>query len=125
MNKIENENLKDVGILLPENPQVLAVFNYLQTKGQMAGVRYSENQRVHEALDFSGNIPNIMPYHSSKGLQFETVFMPFCGSNITGIFWRNPFYVALTRTVKTLIITYTGLPSSFFHEIDRTLYQII
>lgn len=88
-------------------------------------MRYSENGHVNEALDFSGDISNIMPYHSSKGLQFETVFLPFCGSYINGTFWRNPFYVALTRTVKTLIITYTGAPSPFFNEIDRSLYQII
>ena len=123
--RIKNEGLKDVGILLPENTQVKSVYDYLQSKNMKAGVRYSENNRVNEALDFKGNIPNIMPYHSSKGLQFETVFLPFCESNVNSAFWRNAFYVALTRATKTLIITYTNSLTPFFNEVDATLYQKI
>jgi superfamily I DNA/RNA helicase len=125
IHRIKNEGLKDVGILLPENIQVKFVYDYLQLKNMKAGVRYSENNRVNEALDFKGNIPNIMPYHSSKGLQFETVFLPFCEANINSSFWRNAFYVALTRTFKTLIVTYTHSLTPFFNEVDATLYQKI
>ena len=121
---INNEKLKDVGILLPLNSQVKYVFDFFQSKGMRAGVRYKQNKKVYESLDFKGNIPNIMPYHSSKGLQFETVFLPFCTDYVSGAFWRNPFYVALTRAVKTLNVSYTNTLSPFFNEIkDKTLYQ--
>lgn len=123
---INNEGLKDVGILLPENSQVKYVFDYLQSKSVKAGVKYKEDKRTIEALDFKGNIPNIMPYHSSKGLQFETVFLPFCNAIIDGDFWHNAFYVAVTRPLKTLNISYTDTLSPFINNIkDKTLYQIL
>jgi superfamily I DNA/RNA helicase len=123
INKINNEQLTEVGILLSENTQVKFVHDYFQSKGMKAGVRFSQDGKVIEALDFKGNISNIMPYHSSKGLQFDTVFLPFCEENIQGGFWRNAFYVALSRTCKTLVITHTNGLSPFFSEISSSLYQ--
>ncbi len=125
INMINNENLKDVGILLPENVQVKLVYEYLEKKRLRAGVRYSENHRVHESLNFTGDTPNIMPYHSSKGLQFETVFLPFCEDTIENYFWQNPFYVAITRTMKSLFFTHSETLSPFFLKFPKDLYQSI
>ncbi len=67
-----------------------------------------------------------MPYHSSKGLQFKTVFLPFCEDSIADTFWKKAFYVALTRTSENLIITYSNNLTPFLAQaINRNLVQVI
>ncbi len=46
----------------------------------------------------------IMTWHSSKGLDFETVALPDFGASMCRC---NPFYVALTRSRRNLILAYS------------------
>ena len=62
-----------------------------------------------------------MTYHSSKGLQFENVFIPECTAD--GPDDRNPLYVAITRTYKSLYIMHSGNLSSFFDAVPTNLYD--
>ena len=67
----------------------------------------------------------LITYHSAKGLDFDNVYMPFCsqsvydgtlnsifgqylGDNEIGDFKRRLFMVAMTRSRRNLILTYTG-----------------
>lgn len=59
----------------------------------------------------------IMTYSSSKGLDFENVYMPFA---VKGLFItqdaaldRATFMVAMTRSSHYLTISYTGLPTEY------------
>ena len=59
----------------------------------------------------------IMTYSSSKGLDFENVYMPFADR---GLFIttdaqldRVTFMVAMTRSSHYLTVSYTGLPSEY------------
>lgn len=52
----------------------------------------------------------MMTYHSSKGLQFEHVFIPEC--TVEDDANRNPLYVAVTRTYRALYIMHSGNLSS-------------
>jgi superfamily I DNA/RNA helicase len=69
-----------------------------------------------------------MTYHSSKGLDFETVFIPGLDENYT-IFNRNDeamdrrlFYVAATRSRRNLFISYTGTtPHPFVANMPQDL----
>lgn len=70
-------------------------------------------------LDFNSNLPKVLTYHSSKGLQFDTVFMPHCGENWS--IFKNPFYVALTRTSRQLIITHSDRLSNYIQSIPSNL----
>lgn len=47
----------------------------------------------------------VMTWHSSKGLDFDTVILPDIGRSTCRY---NPFYVALTRSRRNLILTYSG-----------------
>lgn len=131
--QIQDRDYDDVGILLPENISknssldgVFETFNYLKSKGLNLGVRYAKDRKVIENLDFSSNVINIMPYHSSKGLQFKTVFLPFCEACIADTFWKKAFYVALTRTSENLIITYSNNLTPFLSQaINHNLVQVI
>jgi superfamily I DNA/RNA helicase len=52
----------------------------------------------------------IMTYHSSKGMDFENVFLPFMSSDlyITSYQEETLFMVALTRSKTNLYISYSG-----------------
>ena len=62
-----------------------------------------------------------MTYHSSKGLQFEVVFLPEC--TVSSQDDRNPLYVAITRTYQSLYIMHSGNLSSFFDAVPTNLYE--
>jgi superfamily I DNA/RNA helicase len=77
-------------------------------------------------------------YHSAKGLEFDVVFLPFCGAD------RSPdpdtvaafgydeaasresrlLYVGVTRARDELVITYTGELSPLLPRADSELYQV-
>ena len=61
-----------------------------------------------------------MTYHSSKGLQFEAVFLPNCESDDGS---KIPLYVAMTRTYQSLYILHSGNLSSFFDDVPTNLYK--
>lgn len=125
INRMQSQNLADVGIIVPYNTQVKEVYNYFNSKGLKAQVKYrieGSNESL-ETLDFSSTNPSILTYHSSKGLQFENVFLPFC--EVDDEFMRNPLYVGITRASKSLVITYTASLSPFFKSVPSNLYQSI
>lgn len=59
----------------------------------------------------------IMTYSSSKGLDFENVYMPFVENGLfitqNPVLDRATFMVAITRSSHYLTLTYTGLPSEY------------
>ena len=65
-----------------------------------------------------------MTYHSAKGLQFETVFLP-CISELDGdkkVSEQKALYVAITRTYRDLYIMYSGYLPAPLSEVPKTLY---
>lgn len=75
-------------------------------------------------------------YHAAKGLEFDTVFLPFVSDDN----WPHPpdvqnlgveeaasrdsrlLYVGITRARSTLVLTYSGRMTSLLPSIDE-LYQ--
>ena len=51
----------------------------------------------------------VMTWHSSKGLDFETVILPDLSRSMCR---DNPFYVAMTRATRNLILSYSGSPNN-------------
>lgn len=124
---IKSNNMDDVAILLPNNTMVLNTYRSLSDMGGNYEVKYTEQGNPInniDTLDFDTYNPKIMTYHSAKGLQFETVFIPFVedfkedgGSN------QKALYVALTRTYRNLYILYSGELPSLLSQIDPNLYK--
>ncbi len=114
---IKNRNFEDVGILFRTNQSVERAYNYLKSKGINVEAKFGSTID----LNFNLDNPKLMTYHSSKGLQFEAVFLPECSSTYTDD--RNPLYVALTRTYQSLYILHSGNLSSFFDAVPRHLYE--
>ena len=118
VNIVKNRNFEDVGIMFRHNKDVRAAYEYLKQKGLNVEARFDGEDK---GLNFNSDNPKLMTYHSSKGLQFEAVFLPEC--SCSGNDDRNPLYVALTRTYQSLYVLHSGNLSSFFDSVPRDLYE--
>ncbi|MBN8670808.1 MAG: DUF2075 domain-containing protein [Chitinophagales bacterium] len=139
--EIQTRNYTDVGILLPFNTSNSAPrrnghrnVDSVQRYFESIGIRVEckiRDERDRMDLDFDSDLPKVMPYHSSKGLQFETVFIPFCDVPCDSPIhrdwylprYRRPFYVALTRSYRNLYLTYSSTLSPFINDIPKSKYD--
>lgn len=116
---IKNKNLEDVGIFAFYKEDVEKIGSYLNEKGLSPEIYYSDQNMQ---LDFSTSNPKVMTYKSSKGLQFETVFIVGCGQSI-GVGKSKSLYVAMTRSYQDLYIFYSGEMTSLFDTVGTDLYD--
>ncbi len=124
---IDERGYTDVGILFPDNKHVKNADEYYQKRGILVEAKYDINwpDDTKFNLNFHSENPKLMTYHSSKGLQFEAVFIPGCsmeslpGGNI------NPLYVAMTRTYQDLFVLFTGNLTALLKEIPKNLFEQI
>ena len=63
-----------------------------------------------------------MTYHSAKGLQFETVILPFYSGAKTNEDCKA-LYVAMTRTYRNLYIIYSGELAYPLSDVPERLYE--
>lgn len=122
---IKNNSLTDVGILLPNNDEVKTVSDKLRALGLNVERKYNDKENFRnniDSLNFSTSNPKVMTYHSAKGLQFETVFLPLiCDADTPKE--RKPLYVAMTRTCRNLYIMYSGVLPTPLDTIPQSLYK--
>ncbi|MBW4512191.1 MAG: AAA family ATPase [Scytonematopsis contorta HA4267-MV1] len=142
----------NTAILLPNNKSILyfvdsvcRVCNKIPWSGKTN--EYGEDfDNLNKYLEFCGlrmqylgkgygnlsdsSLVNIMTYHSGKGLDFETVFLPNLNDRTS--IWRggsniadNLFYVALTRTRLNLYLSYTGNPHEYVKRIPNNLLRLL
>lgn len=119
---IKKEGWKDVGILVTNNDDVKEYFDLMRK----IGLTCDYKDDTEERLDFSNNRPKIITYHSSKGLEFERVFIPNCYlvDETSKLNYREALYVACTRASKTLIVSYIkGNKSPYLDKIDNNYYN--
>ena len=104
---------------LAETGAVAVLFRTREQERRIAGAT-----RLHRDLDQWPNGPGLFfgTYHAAKGLEFDTVFLPFLSSNR----WPHPedvsllgqdeasvrnarlLYVGITRARSTLVLTHSG-----------------
>ena len=122
---IEKKNMMNVGILVPDNEQVLSLMKAFSDRNFACEFKYNagfEDKRNSVTLDFSTQLPKLMTYHSAKGLQFETVILPFY-EGATDKDARKALYVAMTRTYRFLYVLYSGLTlQSPLYRVPEHLY---
>lgn len=112
---IKNKRMEDVGILFRTKKEMQEAYDFFN----MIGVEVEA--QIRSDLNFTSDIPKLLTYHSSKGLQFENVFIPEC--SVEGSDNRNALYVAITRTYRNLYIMHSGNLSSFFNDVPDNLYD--
>jgi len=82
------------------------------------GNSYGSLKRIYDE-----NIVTVMTYHSAKGLDFDSVFLPELTHDAqlwnSSTIERRLFFVALTRARKSLFISYFGEPHAFIKLIPE------
>lgn len=114
---IENMNFEDVGILCYHREIVKSVGEYFSQHKRNIDV-YLDNKAN---IKFDSGNPKVMTFKSSKGLQFQTVFMLCCDTSIDD--FPSDAYVAMTRSYQDLYIFYSGTRSNLFQPIPEDLYD--
>ncbi|MBK9097517.1 MAG: hypothetical protein IPM14_05185 [bacterium] len=101
--------------------------SYVSSMGfpiQYLGNSFGSLQRAYDE-----NLINVMTYHSSKGLDFQAVFLPFLSDSLE--IWRNDplrektlFFVALTRSRQNLFLSYSDDPHHLMLRIPAELLML-
>ena len=103
--------------------------------------RFNEERILGREEDIDGEADQLIisTTHQAKGLEWNTVFMPFVENNLIPSWFalrpeakpedleeeRRVFYVAVTRAKKRLNFFYTSDLSMFITELDQNLYETI
>ena len=106
---------------------IFEVQNKLRELGLNVERKFSDKEDWHnnvDSLNFTTTNPKVMTYHSAKGLQFETVFLPMISDCIVNSD-RKALYVAMTRTCRNLYIMYSGNMPSPLDTIPSSLYKTV
>lgn len=122
--------LSDVGILVPTNEDVKRVSLLLDQHGVNHEMKYDDKKDYHNSilsLNFTTTNPKVMTYHSAKGLQFESVFLPGISElsydTERRISDQKALYVAMTRTYRNLFVLYSGVLPEPLSDIPTHLYK--
>jgi len=118
--------MKNVGILVPNNDLVLSTMKSFNELNFPCEFKYNagyNDKRNRVTLDFTTDLPKLMTYHSAKGLQFETVILPFYeGANDKET--QKALYVAMTRTYRFLYVMYsTNIIGQPLQKVPSHLYK--
>ena len=109
-------------------PDVHSAYDYFKNKGFNIDAKFDFNKpelkfkQTFKDLKFSSDNPKLMTYHSSKGLQFEAVFIP------EPTLWGDkdpltPLYVAMTRASDRLYFLYSGGEPTIFDTVPANLFK--
>lgn len=138
MDEINTRNYTDVAILVPFAVRKAAPRNNFHRNIEDVNAYFDEKSFPHEykksddrtpglEIDFESDLPKLITFHASKGLQFETVFIPFCdypGHDDWFVErYKTPLYVGLTRSYKNLYITHSDRVTPFFKGLSTSKYQ--
>lgn len=133
---IKDRELTDAAILVPHNDDIPQMLDLLKSasnaitsnKGKSMldfEVKYNDKEDWHnsqETLNFATNNPKVMTFHSAKGLQFETVFIPDVAETYSDGD-RKALYVAMTRTYRNLYVMYSGVLPDILKQVRTDLYE--
>ena len=121
---IRTKKLRNVGILLPNNKKIKEALRAFVEAKEVCEYKYVDKElNLREnTLNFNNHYPKILTYHSAKGLQFETVIVPFYQAP-TSEDEKKAFYVAMTRTYRNLYVPYISPLAAPLCNIPKHLYK--
>lgn len=122
---IRTKKLRNVGILLPNNKKVIEALRAFVEAKEVCEYKYVDKEMAlnTNTLNFNNHYPKILTYHSAKGLQFETVIVPFYQAP-TSEDEKKAFYVAMTRTYRNLYVPYISPLAAPLCNIPEHLYKV-
>lgn len=119
---IKTGRFSDVGILMKDNASVDMVSKLFNDEH----ITHELKSKTADTLDFSTSNPKIITYHSAKGLQFETVFLPdvqIIEKDKDEDEEKKKLYVAMTRTYRNLYVMYSGDLPYPLSDVPQELYK--
>ena len=122
---IRKNKYRNVGILVPENDLILEIMNAFTSEKFACEFKYNagyNDSKNKDTLDFKTERPKLMTYHSAKGLQFETVILPFY-QGASNLDEKKSLYVAMTRTYRHLYVLYNGDMLKPLKGVPERLYE--
>lgn len=106
---VTNNEGRNIGILLPNNPEVIRISQEFSNNNVECEFKYNKGENDFDYVDnlnFNTTLPKIMTYHSAKGLQFDLTILPmYIGANDDEA--KKALYVAMTRTMHSLYVLYS------------------
>lgn len=122
---IRTKKLRNVGILLPNNKKIIEALRAFVEAKEFCEYKYVDKEMAlnTNTLNFNNHYPKILTYHSAKGLQFETVIVPFYQTP-TSEDEKKAFYVAMTRTYRNLYVPYISPLAAPLCNIPEHLYKV-
>lgn len=127
---IKRNSMTDVGILLPHNEDVIKASILLKRNNVNHELMYNDKEDFHNSinnLNFNTANAKVMTYHSAKGLQFGTVFLPgICSLSDNPqrkISEQKALYVAMTRTYRELYVMYSGTLPAPLNKVPKDLFK--
>lgn len=122
---IHKNGYRNTAILVPENEMVYDMMKDFTAENFACEFKYNmglNDESYKDTLNFKTETPKLLTYHSAKGLQFETVILPFYqGARNTEE--RKALYVAMTRTYRNLYILYDNELSAPLSHVPERLYR--
>lgn len=127
MKIIQAKHYRSVGILVPDNETVLKIMKQFNDAKFVCEFKYNTDDYKNRPrntiiLDFKSDAPKLMTYHSAKGLQFETVILPYYSGAMTTD-TKKALYVAMTRTYRNLYIFYHAPLAAPLSNVPERLYE--
>jgi len=105
-------------------PDYSALNRYLSSNGiplQYVGNGYGQ-------FSDNSNKVCVMTYHSSKGLDFDNVFLPYLNNSLFIVsdetLSKTLFMVAMTRSRNNLYLTYSGYKHAYLNNFAADCYKI-
>lgn len=114
---VTNARMDDVGILFRYNDDITYAAAYFKARNIDVDMKTKSQMEI----DFNSTKPKLLTYHSSKGTQFQNVFLPDC--TLTSEDDKSALYVAMTRSYEGLYILHSGNLSPFFNDVPAALYE--
>ena len=103
-------------------------YNKLNSYLSSNGVKMQYVGNGFGSFSEGGGKINVMTYHSSKGLDFDNVFLPGLSQslyiNSNERLSRTLFMVAMTRSRNNLYLTYSGSQSAYLSNFSRDCSHI-
>lgn len=116
--KLNTDN-GDIGILLEDNHLVSETVEYFKKNNiKLDGYKFKDD----ESLNFGKSKVNILTYHSAKGIEFDTIILPFFGSNY-GKYGLDLYYSVFSRAKVNIYIIYLHNFPPFLKGINSKLYE--
>lgn len=127
-NIIKNRRNENIGILCDKIDHIIYISKYLAQKG-VSHTHFHSKMNSTEKKQQLEHMKNVVvcTNKSAKGLEFQTVVLPYIELMKTGDPFRKSYYVACTRAERNLFLMTSNLetPTTLLAQIDEKLYERI